>query len=121
MLKVIVLNLKLFRHGESVWNITDPERGLVSRFTGWVDVSLTDRGRLQAEAAGRCLKLFGVYPDAIFTSRLKRSINTYEEMKKNDPEMFDVQVAHSWRLNERHYGSLVGLSKEEAGDRFGKS
>lgn len=104
-----------------MWNITDPERGLVSRFTGWVDVALTDRGRAQAEAAGRCLKLFGVYPDAVFTSRLKRSIDSFNIMKVNDPDMFDVQVAHSWRLNERHYGGLAGLSKEEAGDRFGEN
>jgi 2,3-bisphosphoglycerate-dependent phosphoglycerate mutase len=109
------------RHGESVWNITDPSRGLVTRFTGWADIDLTEHGIKQAQAAGRCLKMFGIYPDAVFTSLLKRSIDTYNEIAK--PEIANIKnvlVINTWRLNERHYGSLVGLSKEEAEIDMGK-
>ena len=65
--------LVLVRHGESIWNVTDTARNLVTRFTGWIDVPLTERGRMQARAAGKCLRLFGVKPDAVFTSLLKRA------------------------------------------------
>jgi 2,3-bisphosphoglycerate-dependent phosphoglycerate mutase len=109
------------RHGESVWNITDPARGLVTKFTGWADIDLTEHGIKQAQAAGRCLKMFGIYPDAVFTSLLKRSIDTYNEIAK--PEHADIKnvlVINTWRLNERHYGSLVGLSKAEAEIDMGK-
>ena len=109
-----------YRHGESIWNVTDPVRGLVTRFTGWVDVPLTERGKMQAAAAGRCLKIYGIKPDIVYTSLLKRAQNTFEEIERTNPDSFnDTKIVYSWRLNERHYGSLVGLSKEEAGRKMG--
>eukprot|EP01035_Chromulina_nebulosa_P019933 gene19933-25896_t len=81
------------RHGESVWNVTDKSRGLTSRFTGWANVDLTDKGRLQAQASGNCLKMF-----------------EYDK---------DVTIINSWRMNERHYGALMGLPKQTAGAMVG--
>jgi 2,3-bisphosphoglycerate-dependent phosphoglycerate mutase len=106
----------------SVWNVTDSSRGLVTRFTGWADIPLTTRGVLQASAAGRCLKMFGIKPDAVFTSLLRRSKDTLEEIKKVDTgKHYEfASVINSWRLNERHYGALVGLSKDEAERSMGK-
>ena len=107
--------LILIRHGESVWNITDPNRGLVSRFTGWADISLTAKGITQAQASGRCLQLFNIKPDIAFTSLLQRSKRTYSEISNIiQPWANDIPVVNTWRLNERHYGALVGLSKKEA-------
>jgi len=73
------------RHGESIWNVTDPSRNLTSRFTGWVDVPLTDKGLRQADAAGRCLKMFNIRFDAVYTSLLCRSIDTYERVPNPKP------------------------------------
>ena len=86
---------------------------------GWADVPLTERGRYQAVAAGRCLKKFNIVPDAVFTSLLSRSKDSYKEILKVNPSWQSVPVISSWRLNERHYGALVGLSKEEAGRKLG--
>lgn len=86
---------------------------------GWADVPLTDRGRNQAVAAGRCLAKFNIVPDAVFTSLLSRSKDSYKEILKVNPTWQTVPVISSWRLNERHYGGLVGLSKEEAGRKLG--
>ena len=86
---------------------------------GWADVPLTDRGRNQAVAAGRCLEKFNIVPDAVFTSLLSRSKDSYKEILKVNPAWLSVPVISSWRLNERHYGGLVGLSKEEAGRKLG--
>jgi len=86
---------------------------------GWADVPLTARGRYQAAAAGRCLKAFNIKPDAVFTSLLSRSKDTYKEIVNVYPSLQNVPIISSWRLNERHYGALVGLSKEEAGRKLG--
>ncbi len=86
---------------------------------GWADVPLTERGRYQALSAGRCLKKFNIVPDAVFTSLLSRSKDSYKEILKVNPSWQSVPVISSWRLNERHYGALVGLSKEEAGRKLG--
>ena len=86
---------------------------------GWADVPLTERGRYQAAAAGRCLKAFDIKADAVFTSLLSRSKETYKEILKVIPSLQTVPVINSWRLNERHYGALVGLSKDEAGKKLG--
>lgn len=108
------------RHGESIWNVTDPSRGLVTRFTGWSDVTLTDHGRLQAAAAGRCLKMFGIFPDAAYTSLLRRSRDSLTEMAKAvSGNIFEIPIISTWRLNERHYGALMGLSKAEAAHKLG--
>lgn len=110
-----------YRHGESVWNVTDAARGLVTRFTGWADIALTEHGIRQAAAAGRCLRLFGIFPDAVYTSLLRRSIDTYRELSKfENGNISNVPVINTWRLNERHYGALMGLSKEDAETFMGK-
>ncbi len=109
------------RHGESVWNVTDPARGLVTRFTGWANIELTQHGLRQAAAAGRCLRMFGIFPDAVYTSLLKRSQDTYLELAQpENANISNTPIINTWRLNERHYGSLMGLSKEEAEMTMGK-
>ena len=106
-----VKTLVLLRHGESTWNKEN-------RFTGWVDVSLTDRGVQEALRAGRALKERGLSFDVAYTSVLKRAIKTLwivlEEM-----DLMWLPVHRSWRLNERHYGALQGLNKAETAERFG--
>ncbi|RYF37064.1 MAG: 2,3-diphosphoglycerate-dependent phosphoglycerate mutase [Comamonadaceae bacterium] len=103
--------LVLIRHGESTWN-------LENRFTGWTDVDLTDTGIAQAKAAGRLLKAEGWDFDLCYTSVLKRATRTLwhclDEMDRTW-----LPVAHSWRLNERHYGALQGLNKAETAKKFG--
>jgi 2,3-bisphosphoglycerate-dependent phosphoglycerate mutase len=101
----------LIRHGESTWNQQN-------RFTGWVDVGLTDRGMQEALEAGRALIQDGYSFDVAYTSVLKRAIKTLwivlEEM-----DLMWIPVYRSWRLNERHYGALQGLNKTETAGRFG--
>jgi len=103
--------LVLLRHGESTWNKEN-------RFTGWVDVGLSDRGIDEAIQAGRILSREGYIFDIAYTSVLKRAIKTLwivlEEM-----DMMWIPVHHSWRLNERHYGALQGLNKAETVERHG--
>mmetsp|Transcript_28408 Transcript_28408/g.28713 ORF Transcript_28408/g.28713 Transcript_28408/m.28713 type:complete len:522 (+) Transcript_28408:177-1742(+) len=111
----------LIRHGESIWNCTDVKRHLKLRFTGWADVRLTELGIRQAKASGRCLKRFSIQPNVAYTSLLQRSRKTLNlAMESGDIKAKDVPVVNSWRLNERHYGALVGLSKEEAIEIMGK-
>jgi 2,3-bisphosphoglycerate-dependent phosphoglycerate mutase len=101
----------LIRHGESTWNKEN-------RFTGWVDVGLTEKGVEEALLAGRLLADKGYIFDVAYTSLLRRAIKTLwivlEEMN-----LMWIPVHHSWRLNERHYGALQGLNKTETADRFG--
>jgi 2,3-bisphosphoglycerate-dependent phosphoglycerate mutase len=103
--------LVLLRHGESIWNRDD-------RFTGWTDVDLTERGEAEAERAGRLLvqRAFGL--DVCFTSVLKRSIKSLWIVLEVMDLMW-VPVRKSWRLNERHYGALQGLSKAETANKMG--
>jgi 2,3-bisphosphoglycerate-dependent phosphoglycerate mutase len=106
------------RHGESIWNVADPSRGLKIKFSGWADIPLTARGIEQAQAAGRCLVEMGVRPTIAMTSLLRRSRDTYAEVEAILQLEDCTSVIHSWRLNERHYGSLVGLGKEDAKKLF---
>ena len=70
---------------------------------------------------GKCLKQFNIKPHAVYTSLLKRSIDSFKEISKSDPVHYlSIPTLNSWRLNERHYGALVGLSKEEAEEKMGK-
>lgn len=102
--------LILLRHGESQWN-------LENRFTGWVDIPLSERGEAEARSAGLKLKEFRI--DCTFTSVLKRAIDTLEiALKEADKKGLPV-VRHE-ALNERHYGELQGLNKEETAKKFGK-
>jgi 2,3-bisphosphoglycerate-dependent phosphoglycerate mutase len=103
--------LVIIRHGESVWNKENI-------FTGWIDVPLSKKGINQAKKAGTILKEKGFVFDLGFTSILQRAYNTLdlllEKMKLSIP------VEKSWRLNERHYGELQGMNKDEMREKFGK-
>ena len=98
-------NLILVRHGQSQWN---KER----RFTGWADIDLTDHGKAEAEKAGKLIKNLNIQLDACFTSMLKRATNSLEIILKvlniNNPNI--IKTAS---LNERHYGGLTSLNKDE--------
>ena len=99
------------RHGESVWNREN-------RFTGWVDVDLTDKGIAEAREAGRILKEAGFTFDLTYTSVLKRAIRTLWSVLDEMDRMW-IPVVHDWRLNERHYGALQGLNKAETAAKYG--
>jgi len=103
--------LVLLRHGQSQWN-------LESRFTGWWDVDLSDRGIEEARAAGRLLRERGLDFDCCFTSVLTRAIRTLH-LVLHEMDRLWLPVAKDWRLNERHYGGLTGLNKQEMIDRVG--
>ena len=105
------MRLVLLRHGESVWNKEN-------RFTGWTDVDLSENGVKEAEKAGKLLKEKGFTFDVSFTSVLKRANRTLEIVLK---EMnLNIPVNYSYRLNERHYGALQGLNKDEMRKKFGE-
>jgi len=104
--------LVLLRHGESEWN-----RG--GRFTGWTDIDLSHRGREEAREAGSRLQAAGIVFDLAFTSVLKRAIRT-TWIVQDEMDLMWVPVRISWRLNERHYGALQGLSKQEMVELHGK-
>jgi 2,3-bisphosphoglycerate-dependent phosphoglycerate mutase len=101
------------RHGESVWNREN-------RFTGWVDVDLTDKGIAEAREAGRVLKEAGFTFDLTYTSVLKRAIRTLW-LTLDEMDLMWLPVVHSWRLNERHYGALQGLDKAETAAKHGEA
>jgi 2,3-bisphosphoglycerate-dependent phosphoglycerate mutase len=103
--------LVLLRHGESAWNQEN-------RFTGWVDVDLTDRGRQEAHEAARLLNEGGYTFDLAYTSVLKRAIRTLW-IALDDMDLLWLPVYKSWRLNERHYGALQGLNKAETAAKHG--
>lgn len=100
------MELVLLRHGQSAWN-------LENRFTGWVDVDLSEAGRREALRAGTLLKEGGFVFDVAYTSRLKRAIRTLWITLDALDQMW-LPVHKDWRLNERHYGALQGLNKAEA-------
>ena len=105
------MKLVLLRHGESKWN-------LENKFTGWTDVELTEKGEAEAKNAGELINNENINIDLVFTSVLKRAINTMNiclsNMDHNNPKIFQ-----DWRLNERHYGSLQGLNKSETAEKYG--
>jgi 2,3-bisphosphoglycerate-dependent phosphoglycerate mutase len=103
--------LVLIRHGESVWNQQN-------RFTGWTDVDLSAEGYEQAKRAGQLLKQHGYNFDIGFTSVLKRSIKTLHIILEELDHLW-IPVEKSWRLNERFYGALQGLNKEETIAKYG--
>ena len=103
--------LVLLRHGESVWNKEN-------RFTGWTDVDLSEEGVQQAKRAGGLLKKEGFNFDMGFTSLLKRSIKTLHIVLEELDHLW-IPVQKSWRLNERFYGALQGLNKEEVTAKYG--
>ena len=103
--------LVLLRHGQSQWN-------LENRFTGWWDVDLSERGVTEARAVGRLLKERGFEFDRCFTSVLTRAIRTLH-LVLHELDSLWLPVDKLWRLNERHYGGLTGLNKQEMIDKVG--
>jgi len=104
-------DLILLRHGNSVWN----QKNL---FTGWVDVDLSDQGRQEAKRAGELLGEKNLLPELLYTSVLKRAINT-AHIALDQIDRNWIPTERSWRLNERHYGSLQGLDKAETLEKYG--
>jgi 2,3-bisphosphoglycerate-dependent phosphoglycerate mutase len=104
--------LILLRHGQSVWN-------LANRFTGWVDVDLSEQGEREAVEAGRVLHAEGFAPDVVHTSLQLRAIRT-AELALRELDRSWIPVSRSWRLNERHYGALQGLDKKETTREHGE-
>lgn len=105
--------LVLLRHGESTWNKEN-------RFTGWVDVDLSEKGLTEARAAGQLLKAHGFTFDRAYSSVLKRAIRTLW-IVQDEMDLLWLPVERSWRLNERHYGALQGLNKAETAAKHGEA
>ena len=103
--------LVLLRHGQSQWN-------LENRFTGWWDVDLSSAGVVEARDAGKLLRERGFDFDCCFTSVLTRAIRTLH-LVLHEMDRLWLPVAKDWRLNERHYGGLTGLNKQEMIDKVG--
>ena len=103
--------LILVRHGQSQWN-------LENRFTGWWDVDLTEKGVAEARAAGVLMQEKGVLPTCAFTSFQTRAIKTLNLALEECGRLW-LPVTKHWRLNERHYGGLTGLNKQETRDKHG--
>jgi len=103
--------LVLLRHGQSQWNNEN-------RFTGWVDVPLSEAGVEEARQAGKLLKEEGYTFDVAYTSVLKRAIKTLW-LTLEELDLMWIPVTRSWRVNERHYGALQGLNKSETAARHG--
>ena len=106
-----MIKLVLVRHGQSVWN-------LENKFTGWTDVALSEQGVMEAREAGRILKEQEFCFDIAFTSELKRAKDTLDYILKEMGEK-NIEIKRSWKLNERHYGALQGLNKDETKEKYG--
>ena len=105
------MKLVLIRHGESVWNKEN-------KFTGWTDVELSEKGILEAKLAGKILKENNLIFDLAYTSVLKRAIHTLDYIL--DAMNLNIPVVKDYHLNERHYGALQGLNKEEMRQKYGE-
>lgn len=106
-----VSRLILVRHGESVWNASN-------RFTGWVDVPLSEAGKVEARKAGERLAAESITVDCAYTSTLRRAIDT-GRIVLDTLGQHDLEQLQAWELNERFYGALTGRNKDEARDVFG--
>ena len=103
--------LILVRHGQSVWN-------LEKKFTGWVDVDLTENGKLEAKKAGELIKTNNININIYYSSFQLRAKNTLKIIKQT---LKDAKVSkEAWQLNERHYGALTGLNKDEMKVKLGE-
>ena len=107
-----MIKLVLVRHGQSMWN-------LENKFTGWTDVELSPKGIAEAKESGKVLKEKGFSFDLAFTSALKRAEDTLGYILKEMNEE-NIEIKRSWKLNERHYGALQGLNKEETKEKYGE-
>ena len=103
--------LILTRHGQSIWNAEN-------RFTGWVDVDLSEKGVKEAEKSGELIKNLNIKIHVSYTSYLKRAIKTLTTILKVNELKLKFNTA--WQLNERHYGSLTGLNKDEIKNQIGE-
>jgi len=104
--------LVLVRHGESTWN-------LENKFTGWYDCPLSAKGHEEAIEGGKLIAAAGIKPEVAHTSLLKRAIRTLWHVLEQSDRMW-IPVNKAWELNERHYGALQGLDKQETVDKYGK-
>ncbi len=104
--------LVLLRHGQSEWN-------KANLFTGWVDVPLSEKGRVEAARGGYLLAEHGLLPDVLHTSLMRRAIMT-AELALNEIDRHWIPVTRSWRLNERHYGALQGKDKAATLAEYGE-
>jgi 2,3-bisphosphoglycerate-dependent phosphoglycerate mutase len=102
----------LVRHGESTWN-------LENKFTGWYDCPLSPKGHEEVIEAGQLIKAEGIVADVAHTSLLQRAIRTLWHVLEQTDLMW-IPVTKAWELNERHYGDLQGLDKQETVDKYGK-
>ena len=100
------------RHGESTWN-------LENKFTGWYDCPLSPKGHEEVIEAGQLLKKEGIVANVAYTSLLQRAIRTLWHVLEETQLMW-IPVHKRWQLNERHYGALQGLDKQQTVDQFGK-
>jgi len=107
-----VKKLVLIRHGQSQWNKEN-------RFTGWTDIDLAEKGLNEAQAAAQTLKNEGYTFDIAYTSVLKRAIRTLWNVLDGMDLMW-IPVTRAWQLNERHYGALQGLNKQEMAQKYGE-
>eukprot|EP01083_Nonionella_stella_P123348 371667_1 len=103
--------LVLVRHGESTWN-------LENKFTGWVDVPLSPKGHEEVIEAGKLIKEAGIVPNVAFCSLQKRAIRTLWHVLEQTDLMW-IPTTKAWQLNERHYGALQGLDKQQTVDKHG--
>ncbi len=103
--------LILIRHGQSTWNAEN-------RFTGWVDVDLSKKGVEEAEQSGELIRRLNIKIDISYTSFLKRAIKTLTTILQINK--LELKFNTAWQLNERHYGSLTGLNKEETKKKIGE-
>ena len=103
--------LVLVRHGQSIWN-------LENKFTGWTDVGLSDKGVKEAIDAGKTLKKLGYTFDVAYTSLLKRAQDTLNIILKELD--LNIEINKTYKLNERHYGALQGLNKDETRKKYGE-
>jgi 2,3-bisphosphoglycerate-dependent phosphoglycerate mutase len=106
-----MVKLVLLRHGQSTWNVEN-------KFTGWTDVDLSEQGVREAHDAAEVLARERYTFDIAFTSVLKRAIRTLWVVL-DDMDLMWIPVHRSWRLNERHYGSLQGLGKNDTAEKYG--
>lgn len=104
--------LVLVRHGESTWNQEN-------KFTGWYDCPLSEKGHLEAANAGDLVRANNLKFDVAYTSYLKRAIRTLWYVLDKSDQMY-IPINNAWQLNERHYGGLQGLNKQETVDKYGK-
>ena len=106
-----MVKLILVRHGQSSWNA-------LNKFTGWVDIDLSDEGISEAKKSGKLIKKNSINIDVSFTSYLKRAIRTLTIILEENQK--EKKFNASWQMNERHYGSLTGLNKKETLEKLGE-